>query len=290
MRSRIAVSLAFASACSAGQMGPVFLSQVCIVVDPATYQALVQSAEIRALASARERTADSDHGGWTAFYICGRQTTIEVRAAGSKGEADALWPGRSEIVLDYGDPGRALGLRQGLESAFGPRFSPAVGEGIPSAGIGAAPEMGVVEAAPAALSTSFVEQTPGFIQARPIGGRAGRHSTFFFRSEFLPSLLLDDVVGLTAGVAGTEARTQAAEFTVAGWRVREAGPQTVASGPDATVTLLSGDTFAGIAKIDLRLRRPVDRRETILGRAVLELEGEKGSLRLAVEDRAHAGS
>jgi hypothetical protein len=278
VRSSLAASLVFATACHAGQIGPVFLSQVCVVVDAETYRAIAHSTDIRVLASARERTADSGRGGWTAFVIAGRQTAIEILSPVSGFDGVPLRPGQSEIILGFADAGTAAWVMKGLLAAFALEAGTVVQNG-PSGTLSEPVEVGLRRPPSHVLSAWFVQATPGFLLARYPGPAQMTHRSQLLRSDFRPEQTFDDVVGLTVNLDDLEATAVIKQLKAGGWEARPKGGDTTVKGPDVSVDIVPSAGPEGVAAIEFRLRHPAVRRETLLGHALLQVEGERGRLR-----------
>jgi|CZKI01.1.fsa_nt_gi hypothetical protein len=262
-------------------MTPVFLSHVYVVIDPASYEAIRHSAEIRALASAKEKTVDPSHGGWTAFYITGRQTAIEILVAGSTSAGDQWRLGQSGIGLGYGDAGGTPYIEKRLRATFGEKVMLEAGKSETPGVVPWLIEIDVEGDGSDVLSTWFTEIAPGYLVARYPGAGIEHLLSHqqYLAAGFLPDRLLDDVVGLTVALNPSEASILVAELKVAGWMIRQMEEKTVISGPDIAITIIPAGSRAGIREVGLRLRRPTRRQDTSLGSAELLLDGEMGRLR-----------
>jgi len=275
------ISLVFFSAATssfATQMTPVFLSQVYVVVDAASYKAIRASDAIQALASAQEERVSASHGGWTGFYIVGRQTAIEILAASAEG--DPTRPGQSGIGLAYGDAANGPVLEKRLRAALGNRANVARSRMRTSDLVPWLDEIDVDGGESGTLSTWFIEMSPGFLVAQYPGSRSdhGRSREQYFAAGFHPERLLDDVVGLSVALNPAETSLLVDELSLAGWTMTQDAGKTVMSGPDIAITILPAGTRSGIREARLRLRHPALRQVSPLGNAELQLDGEAGSL------------
>jgi Family of unknown function (DUF5829) len=262
-------------------MAPVFLSQVCVVVDQASYDALRHSDEIRALASAAEETVGASRGKWTAFYIMGRQTVIQILSAGANHGGPRRRLGQSGIGLGYIGAENLAPTEKRLRLVFGGRVkSGGVARKTPYGDVSWFPELDVDGKDSDVLSTWFMEITPGYLLARYPGAHVedllSRQQ--YIATSFRPDRLLDDVVGVTLALDQSEASVLIGELGVAGWTLRKTAGETVMTGPDAAITIVPADLRFGLREVELRLRRPAPQKETALGSAGLLLKGETGRL------------
>lgn len=279
VRLRIQLFLLYASACCAAPSTPVFLCQVYVVVDRESFDAIRNAPDVRALAGFWE-DSDASDGGWGSFYLMGRQTAIEVLAAGRAPDGEQATLGQSGIGLGYSDPSGTPYFEKRLRSAFGDkvRVVPAIEEGPGQAPIPA--EIDVDRGATDILSTWFMETSPGYLVARLPSSQSERPSghRHLLAARFLPNSLLDDVVGLTVALSSSEASLLIGELSVAGWTSRRTSGMTMITGPDVRITVVAAGSRAGIREAELRLRRTVERKITPLGDAQLQLDGEAGRL------------
>jgi hypothetical protein len=263
-------------------MVPVFLNHVCVVVEPETCEAMRQSPEIAALASSGDKTAGTAQGRWTGFYITGRQTAIEIIAAGPNLEGGRWRVGQSGIGLGVnpGDGGLA-GPEKSLRASFGDRIRIETDTRKNKDSIVALFTAIHVEGEDSdVLSTWFTELSPGFM-VLSYPGAAHRHAVGHSEcaaATFLPDHLLDDVVGLTVALSPPESSVLIAELRIAGWMRSELDGKIVMNGPDAAITIVPVGLRAGIRDVELRLRHLTPRKETLLGSARLLLDGETGRL------------
>jgi hypothetical protein len=278
--SRAALFISLASVCSA-QLSPVFLSHVYVVIDRVSYDAIRHSKEIRALASVEEKTLAVGKAEWTAFFITGRQTVIEILAAGPRPSGGEWRLGQSGIGLANVDADGMAHTEKRLRTLFGDKVRVRADTRKTSAGdVPWFPEIVVEGSESDALSTWFTEVHPGYFVARypaPNNGRSPNRDEWF-ATAFLADHLLDDVVGLTVALNPAESAVLIDELKVAGWMMHQWDDKTVMSGPDVAITIVPTRSRAGIRQAELRLRRPVARQETALAVAKLVLDGEMGHL------------
>jgi len=271
-----------ASACAA-QMTPVFLSHVLVVVDQASYEGIRHSKELGMLAKVDERTVEPSCGGWTACYIAGRQTTLEILAAGQSMEEEPLRVGRSGIGFGYSGEAGARDIERRLSFAFGNRVTlRTLAKQTLRSSFPWYSEIDVESGADRVLSTWFYELSPGFLIARypeANGAHVLEHQQYF-AAHTLPNQLLDDIVGVTLALNPAETSLLAAGLKAVGWTVCPLTDKTVVNGPGITISLIPSSGRDGIQEVEFRLKRSNPNEDIRIGKIELKLAGETGFLKL----------
>jgi hypothetical protein len=265
-----------ASNCPGDELPKVFLNHFAVVVDPASFNALRSSPDVAALAKVDEIHVVAGSRNWSGFYIFGRQTYIEVFAAGAVNE---MRLGDSQFNLSVEESGGVSKIAAHLRRKFGTRVY--VSDTPRTTASGPIPWLkgtGISSDGPEAMSTGFLETDAGYLAAIHPGAKV-EHPLSREQYEswrFLADRPFDDVVGLTAALNPADAAQLATELELVGWSVQPGGTGFVAVGPDIRLTVVRAGAREGIEQADLRLRHPVARQTVTLGAVRLLLDGDSG--------------
>jgi hypothetical protein len=243
------------------------------VVDRASYEGLCRSDEMQSLASVAEKTVDPSRGGWKAFYVMGRQTVIQILAAGSNPGGREWRVGQSGIGLGYSGAENLAPIERRLRLVFGEKVKS-------QGGTATFPGLDIDSDESGFLSTWFMEIIPGYFVARyPLAQLQNRVShQQYFASSFRPDRLLDDVVGVTLALDLPEGAALIEELKVAGWLMKKDEGKTVMTGPDSAITIVPAKSRFGLREVQLRLRQPAPPKEVPLGSVELSLKGDSGRM------------
>jgi Family of unknown function (DUF5829) len=259
---------------------PVFLTHFYVALDQPTYDAMLKSPEIAALAAVDEKHVTAGSESWTGLYVTGRQTYMEFFAAGALQQD--MQTGDCGLALTVEESGGVAEIANRLRSRFGDK--------VETDTTPAKTDTGMVpwfqsadlktDGSHQVLSTWFMEIDPGFLAAiHP--GAAIEHPLSrqqYMSWKFLPDHMLDDVVALTLRLKKIDRSQLAAELELAGWKVSKVKSGFLATGPDIKVTIAPATEREGIQLVEMRLRMPVPNQEILLGTAKLHLEGTAGRL------------
>ena len=258
---------------------PVFLTHFYVALDQPTYDAMLKSPEIAALAAVEEKHVTAGDESWTGFYVTGRQTYMEFFAAGALQKGMRV--GDCGLALTVEESGGVAEIADRLRTRFGDKVE--VDTTPAKTDTGMVPWFQSADLktdGPQVLSTWFMEIDPGFLAAiHP--GAAIEHPLSrqqYMSWKFLPDHPLDNVVALTLRLKKIDRSQLAAELGLAGWKVSVTRSGFLATGPDIKVTVAPAAGREGIQLIEMRLRKSVPKQEVVLGTAKLHLEGTAGQL------------
>jgi Family of unknown function (DUF5829) len=258
---------------------PVFLTHFYVALDQATYDAMLKSPEIAALAAVEEKHVTAGGESWTGFYVTGRQTYMEFFTAGALQEGMRV--GDCGLALTVEESGGVAEIADRLRTRFGDKVEVDTTPAKTDTGMVPWFQSADLKAnGPQVLSTWFMEIDPGFLAAiHP--GAAIEHPLSrqqYMSWKFLPDHPLDDVVALTLRLTKADRSQLAAELELAGWKVAMAKLGFLATGPDIKVTVAPATGREGIQLIEMRLRKSVPKQDIVLGTAKLHLEHSVGHL------------
>ncbi len=258
---------------------PVFLTHFYVALDQPTYDALLKSPEIAALAAVEEKHVIAGSESWSGLYVTGRRTYMEFFAAGSL--QDGMRVGDCGLALTVEESGGVAKIADRLRTRFGEKVE--VDTTPAKTDIGMVPWFKSTDLkvdGPQVLSTWFMEIDPAFLAAIHPGAvivhPLSREQ--YMSWKFLPDHPLDDVVALTLRLKKFDMSQLASELGLAGWKVSTTKSGFTAAGPEVKVTVAPAAGREGIQLIEMRLRRSVPKQEIVLGTAKLQLEGTAGQL------------
>ncbi|HEY2782817.1 MAG TPA: DUF5829 family protein, partial [Steroidobacteraceae bacterium] len=268
-----------ASAFSAGGRPRVYLSHFYIALDQATYDALLKSPDIAALAGTEERRTVAGPSNWSGFYVYGRQTYMEFFAADTLPEGESKQDCGLGLAVEKAGGVNAVATQ--LRPVFGDKAK--IDKQVRTISNGDIPwySAAAVDANdPGAMVTWVMEVDSSYLAAMHPGSFV-KHPLSreqYLSWNFLPDRLLDAVVGIRAALNSVEMTQLANELELIGWSVHREGGGFLAKGPDASLEVVPGGSRMGIQRVALRLRRSVPKRVIELGSAKLVLDGKSGKL------------
>ena len=269
----------------AARAAPVYLNHLYVVPDLETYSALASSQALRELIVVEERTTVRPDLTYTGVYLYGRDTYFEFLQP-----SDAFAPGSSGVGFGVEVPGATDQVMAALAE-----------RGVGTSGRGVSRElageqvpwfrmMGVQAAhADSRLSLFMLEYVPAFLRSwhtelppEPVGiARAGvleRYAHSLGQGDLHREALLEDV---TAVHLALDAREQAHLREVCdalGFVIAEGEAGWTAQGPRYRLVVDDAQAPGGVTRIDLALRREVEREPLVLGRVRLVFDGRRASL------------
>ena len=252
----------------------VFLSHLFVVLDQNTYDALMQTSDVAALAAVEQKSVVAESSSWTGFYIRGRQTYIEF--FNSANAPTGLRLDDSGLALTVEESGGVARVAARWRPAFGEKVE--VGDTTRSTLSGPIPwftAVAVHASAPSALETWVMEFDPNYLAKMHAGSTIAHPLTRqqYLSWDYLPTRPLEEVVGATVALNASENEQLATELELIGWHVDRNAGGFMATGPDFNLVATVATGRAGIREIKLRLHRAVAKRELRLGSARLILEG-----------------
>lgn len=272
----------------------LFLNHVYLVVDRATYDALVKSDFLRdELAVAEERTTRRADVAYAGFYLYGRETYLEILPDGAAG----MTAGAHGIVLGVDRAGgldrfeerlKARGVEsfpasrtRELDGAEVPWFR-MLGVAMPSKGL----DVLAMEYDARFLARWHADLAPKEPGVRRVDALE-RYAAAAKRGSLRTSQLLGDVRGVV--VAADEPRR--ARLAAIGAAAKYETVESAATGSEPRVVALDGPRFRvelapasaapdvdGLTRVDLRLTRPVERAPLRFGRLELAFDGTRATL------------
>ena len=255
----VAVMVAFAGVGIVADTVPaVFLNHFYVVVDAETYEAAQASALLtRDFAPFEKRTTQRNDTSYTGVYWYGQRTYFELFEPGAQGPA-----GASGLALGVESAGASVAVEQAWKAARG-----TAGRGL---------RVFLMEYHGDFLARWYGPLTPARSITRAdvldryvakIGGR--REGT-----------LLEDVTGLTIGLAPESREALVEPLRAVGWTSRTEGTSVACSGPESVVLRLvePGGGPPGITEVVFSLRQAAEAATHRLGTAELRLEGRSARL------------
>jgi hypothetical protein len=256
---------------AAGAQPPpqVYLSHLYVVLDPASYDAILASPAIHSLAETRQEHVDASNGSWTGIYITAKHTYIELFS--SKQPPPESGEGRTGVGLQVETSGGVQAVADRLRPSFGSRakldeekFKQEDGRMVRAFSI---VEVEAGET-PSALELWVMENDPAFLRAKHPEARIDDPLTRLRYNawHYEPKLALEDIVGVRAALVPAEMAELEIQLRASGWAIERRGDGFVARGPDITFD------------ISLRMSHAVSRQSVSLGLARLQLDGMEGHL------------
>jgi len=280
----LATGLALAPAARAAGAQPplqVYLSHLYVVLDPASYDAILASPAIHSLAETRQDHIDASNGSWTGIYITAKHTYIELFS--SKQPPPESGEGRTGVGLQVETSGGVQAVADRLRPSFGSRakldeekFKQEDGRMVRAFSI-VEVEAGKT---PSALELWVMENDPAFLRAKHPEARIDDPLTRLRYNawHYEPELALEDIVGLRAALVPAEMAELEIQLRASGWAIERRGDGFVARGPDITFDIVPAGKRAGIRELSLRMSHAVSRQSVSLGLARLQLDGMEGHL------------
>jgi len=268
---------------AAGAQPPpqVYLSHLYVVLDPASYDAILASPAIHSLAETRQEHVDASNGSWTGIYITAKHTYIELFS--SKQPPPESGEGRTGVGLQVETSGGVQAVADRLRPSFGSRakldeekFKQEDGRMVRAFSI-VEVEAGKT---PSALELWVMENDPAFLRAKHPEARIDDPLTRLRYNawHYEPELALEDIVGLRAALVPAEMAELEIQLRASGWAIERRGDGFVARGPDITFDIVPAGKRAGIRELSLRMSHAVSRQSVSLGLARLQLDGMEGHL------------
>lgn len=260
---------------------PVYLSHLYVVLDPASYDAILASPVIHSLAETRQDHVDASNGSWSGIYITAKHTYIELFS--SRQPPPESGEGRTGVGLQVETTGGVQAVANRLRTSFGDRaklneekFKQGDGRMVRA--------FSVVEVdagrTPPALELWVMESDPAYLRAKHPDARIDdpltrlRYNAWHYK----PELALEDVVGLRAAVVPAEMAELEIQLRASGWAIERRGDGFIARGPDITFDIVPAGKRAGIRELTLRMSRAVPKQSVTLGLTRLQLDGTEGHL------------
>ena len=280
----LATGLALAPAARAADTQPpppVYLSHLYVVLDPASYDAILASPAIHSLADTRQNHIDASNGSWTGIYITAKHTYIELFS--SKQPPPESGEGRTGVGLQVETSGGVHAVADRLRTSFGSRakldeesFKQADGRMVRAFSI-VEVEAGKT---PSALELWVMENDPAFLRAKHPEARIDDPLTRLRYNawHYEPELALEDIVGVRAALAPAEMAELEIQLRASGWAIERRGDGFIARGPDITFDIVPAGKRAGIRELSLRMSHAVSKQSVSLGLARLQLDGMEGHL------------
>jgi hypothetical protein len=268
---------------AAGAQPPpqVYLSHLYVVLDPASYDAILASPAIHSLAETRQEHVDASNGSWTGIYITAKHTYIELFS--SKQPPPESGEGRTGVGLQVETSGGVQAVADRLRPSFGSRakldeekFKQEDGRMVRAFSI---VEVEAGET-PSALELWVMENDPAFLRAKHPEARIDDPLTRLRYNawHYEPKLALEDIVGVRAALVPAEMAELEIQLRASGWAIERRGDGFVARGPDITFDIVPAGKRAGIRELSLRMSHAVSRQSVSLGLARLQLDGMEGHL------------
>ena len=268
---------------AAGAQPPpqVYLSHLYVVLDPASYDAILASPAIHSLAETRQEHVDASNGSWTGIYITAKHTYIELFS--SKQPPPESGEGRTGVGLQVETSGGVQAVADRLRPSFGSRakldeekFKQEDGRMVRAFSI-VEVEAGKT---PSALELWVMENDPAFLRAKHPEARIDDPLTRLRYNawHYEPELALEDIVGVRAALVPAEMAELEIQLRASGWAIERRGDGFVARGPDITFDIVPAGKRAGIRELSLRMSHAVSRQSVSLGLARLQLDGMEGHL------------
>jgi hypothetical protein len=280
----LATGLVLAPAARAAGAQPppqVYLSHLYVVLDPASYDAILASPAIHSLAETRQEHVDASNGSWTGIYITAKHTYIELFS--SKQPPPESGEGRTGVGLQVETSGGVQAVADRLRPSFGSRakldeekFKQEDGRMVRAFSI---VEVEAGET-PSALELWVMENDPAFLRAKHPEARIDDPLTRLRYNawHYEPKLALEDIVGVRAALVPAEMAELEIQLRASGWAIERRGDGFVARGPDITFDIVPAGKRAGIRELSLRMSHAVSRQSVSLGLARLQLDGMEGHL------------
>jgi hypothetical protein len=280
----LATGLVLAPAARAAGAQPppqVYLSHLYVVLDPASYDAILASPAIHSLAETRQEHVDASNGSWTGIYITAKHTYIELFS--SKQPPPESGEGRTGVGLQVETSGGVQAVADRLRPSFGSRakldeekFKQEDGRMVRAFSI---VEVEAGET-PSALELWVMENDPAFLRAKHPEARIDDPLTRLRYNawHYEPKLALEDIVGVRAALVPAEMAELEIQLRASGWAIERRGDGFVARGPDLTFDIVPAGKRAGIRELSLRMSHAVSRQSVSLGLARLQLDGMEGHL------------
>jgi len=280
----LATGLVLAPAARAAGAQPppqVYLSHLYVVLDPASYDAILASPAIHSLAETRQEHVDASNGSWTGIYITAKHTYIELFS--SKRPPPESGEGRTGVGLQVETSGGVQAVADRLRPSFGSRakldeekFKQEDGRMVRAFSI-VEVEAGKT---PSALELWVMENDPAFLRAKHPEARIDDPLTRLRYNawHYEPELALEDIVGVRAALVPAEMAELEIQLRASGWAIERRGDGFVARGPDITFDIVPAGKRAGIRELSLRMSHAVSRQSVSLGLARLQLDGMEGHL------------
>lgn len=280
----LATGLVLAPAARAAGAQPppqVYLSHLYVVLDPASYDAILASPAIHSLAETRQEHVDASNGSWTGIYITAKHTYIELFS--SKQPPPESGEGRTGVGLQVETSGGVQAVADRLRPSFGSRakldeekFKQEDGRMVRAFSI-VEVEAGKT---PSALELWVMENDPAFLRAKHPEARIDDPLTRLRYNawHYEPELALEDIVGVRAALVPAEMAELEIQLRASGWAIERRGDGFIARGPDITFDIVPAGKRAGIRELSLRMSHAVSRQSVSLGLARLQLDGMEGHL------------
>jgi hypothetical protein len=280
----LATGLVLAPAARAAGAQPppqVYLSHLYVVLDPASYDAILASPAIHSLAETRQEHVDASNGSWTGIYITAKHTYIELFS--SKQPPPESGEGRTGVGLQVETSGGVQAVADRFRPSFGSRakldeekFKQEDGRMVRAFSI---VEVEAGET-PSALELWVMENDPAFLRAKHPEARIDDPLTRLRYNawHYEPKLALEDIVGVRAALVPAEMAELEIQLRASGWAIERRGDGFVARGPDLTFDIVPAGKRAGIRELSLRMSHAVSRQSVSLGLARLQLDGMEGHL------------
>jgi Family of unknown function (DUF5829) len=276
----LSLNLCCATVGAAESLPTLFLSHFYVALDQPTYEAIRDSAEIKALAATEERHTVSGNREWTGFYIYGRQMYVEFFGPSALLADLRVGDGAFELVDEAGEIAK---VEARLRSEFGDAIEP--GSFSRQTANGSVPWFkyaGFRSQGPELFGFWVAESESDYLAAVHPGAiikkPRSREENLWW--SFRADRPLDDVVGLTAALDPEDVSRLARQLPVVGWPVSMRSSGFIARGPQVKVIAIpSSARAAGIQSVELRLHRSVPRKTTQLGTVQLVTGGNSAWLR-----------
>jgi Family of unknown function (DUF5829) len=262
----LGLNLCSTAASAAERLPTLFLSHFYVALDQPTYDAIRDSAEIKALAATEERHSVSGDREWTGFYIYGRQTYVEFFGSSALLPDLRVGDGAFELADETGDIAT-------VEARLRAQFGDAVESGSSSreTANGSVPwykYAALHGEGPELFGFWVAENESGYLAAVHPGAiiknPLSREANLWW--SFRADRPLDNVVSITAALGAEDLSRLARQLTVVGWPVSMRSSGFIAKGPQVKVIVIAaGAHTTGIQSVELRLHRSVPRKTTQLG-------------------------
>jgi len=258
------------------------VSHFNVALDHATYDAIRTASDIEAFAASESRSTVAGADKFSGFYVYGRRTYMEFF------DEDALpdhtHVGDFNIGLSVEEVAGIQPLIQRLQTRYG-SAEVEVGDQVRTTAVGDVPwfKYAALKSDEGASATVwFSEFDPRYLAtmhpeahiAHPLSREEN------LASHFRPQQQLDDIIGLELMLAALDSAHIESLLAIAGWRVKRHAHGFTATGPEFKIETRAA-THSALRAVEFRLQHKVLRRDSLLGRALLHVEGKRGVLQFS---------